>query len=65
MARGLVKPEWLDTSVDGDHLKVKRLEAFVSDLKLDVRRGETFGHLPVCWAVLTAALGLSCGMHLS
>ncbi|KAI0650505.1 hypothetical protein C8Q79DRAFT_389828 [Trametes meyenii] len=28
-------------------------------LKLLVRREETHGHLPICWGVLTAALGLS------
>ncbi|KAI0340908.1 hypothetical protein BDW22DRAFT_1378387 [Trametopsis cervina] len=31
----------------------------VDKLKLIIRRGETAGHLPICWGVLTAALGLS------
>ncbi|KAI0776217.1 hypothetical protein BD413DRAFT_602681 [Trametes elegans] len=31
----------------------------VDRLKLLVRREETHGHLPICWGVLTAALGLS------
>ena len=30
-------------------------------MKLLVRREETHGHLPICWGVLTAALGLSTG----
>ncbi|KAH9850814.1 hypothetical protein C2E23DRAFT_734283 [Lenzites betulinus] len=33
--------------------------AMVDQLKLLVRREETHGHLPVCWGVLTATLGLS------
>jgi len=35
-----------------------RQTALVDQLKLLVRRGTTPGHLPICWAVLTAALGL-------
>ena len=34
---------------------------FVDDLKLIVRKEETHGHLPICWGVLTAALGFSLG----
>ncbi|KAH7887517.1 UreF-domain-containing protein [Phlebopus sp. FC_14] len=33
--------------------------SLVDNLKLAIRRGETHGHLPVCFGVLTAALGLS------
>lgn len=33
----------------------------VDRLKLDVRREDTPGHLPICWGLLTAALGLSLG----
>ncbi|KAI9000784.1 hypothetical protein BD414DRAFT_404718 [Trametes punicea] len=36
-----------------------RAAALVDQLKHLVRRGDTHGHLPVCWGVLTAALGLS------
>ena len=39
-------------------------EAFsllVGDFKLRIRRGDTAGHLPVCWGVLTAALGMTLG----
>ena len=39
-------------------------EAFsllVGDYKLRIRRGDTAGHLPVCWGVLTAALGMTLG----
>ncbi|KZP31861.1 urease accessory protein UreF [Athelia psychrophila] len=36
-----------------------RLLALANELKMRVRRNETPGHLPVCWGVLTAALGLS------
>jgi len=33
----------------------KLLELF----KIKVRKGEIFGHLPICWGALTAALGLT------
>lgn len=33
----------------------------VDALKLRIRRDDTPGHLPVCWGVLTAALGLPLG----
>ncbi|KAH7916253.1 hypothetical protein BJ138DRAFT_1169338 [Hygrophoropsis aurantiaca] len=36
-----------------------RLSALIDKLKLMIRREETHGHLPICWGVLTAALGLS------
>lgn len=37
------------------------LTKLVDGLKLSARREETYGHLPICWGVLTAALGLSLG----
>ncbi len=33
----------------------------VDGFKADIRREESPGHLPICWGVLTAALGLSLG----
>lgn len=44
--------------------KQSRLLRLVDELKTRVRRDQTPGHLPVCWGVLTAALGLSLGAHL-
>ena len=38
-----------------------RLSHLIDRLKLLVRRGETHGHLPICWGILTGALGLSLG----
>ncbi|KAJ3547828.1 hypothetical protein NM688_g5361 [Phlebia brevispora] len=35
------------------------MSTLIDKLKLTVRREETHGHLPICWGVLTAALGLS------
>lgn len=40
---------------------VFRMENLVDRLKLTVRKEETHGHLPVCWGLLTAALGLTLG----
>ncbi|KAI0331249.1 hypothetical protein GY45DRAFT_641474 [Cubamyces sp. BRFM 1775] len=36
-----------------------RAATLVDRLKFHVRREDTHGHLPICWGVLTAALGLS------
>jgi urease accessory protein len=33
----------------------------VDTFKRMIRRGEAHGHLPVCWGVLTRAMGLSLG----
>lgn len=38
-----------------------RMRKLVDLFKLKVRKEEVFGHLPICWGVLTAALGLSLG----
>ncbi|KAI6130300.1 hypothetical protein EDD16DRAFT_1080505 [Pisolithus croceorrhizus] len=44
----------------------KVIPTLIDNLKLAVRRGEAHGHLPVCWGVLTAALGpLSGAQHLA
>lgn len=39
--------------------------SLVDQLKLAVRRGDTPGHLPLCWGVLTGALHLSLGACLA
>ena len=46
-----------DTPLDKDGSRVA--SHLVDKLKLKIRREETPGHLPICWGVLTAALGLS------
>jgi urease accessory protein len=38
-----------------------RMRKLLDLFKLRVRREETFGHLPICWGILTAALGLTLG----
>jgi len=55
LMKGLVPPTWVGTSDPGK----KRVEAVADSFKLEIRRGTVHGHLPVCWGVLTAALGLS------
>ncbi|KIJ69939.1 hypothetical protein HYDPIDRAFT_78747 [Hydnomerulius pinastri MD-312] len=42
-----------------DASSLSDVASLVDKLKLSVRRGEIYGHLPVCWGVLTGALGLS------
>ena len=41
-----------------------RAATLLERLKFLVRREDTHGHLPVCWGVLTAALGLSSGAEI-
>lgn len=49
-----------DLSLDEDRLSdSKSLTILIDRLKLMVRGEETHGHLPVCWGVLTSALGIS------
>ena len=40
----------------------KNISRLVDRLKLNIRREDMYGHLPICWGVLTAALKLSLGM---
>jgi urease accessory protein len=57
-AKGFACPSGLS---DEDHLS-KSLTVLIDHLKLMVRGEETHGHLPVCWGVLTGALGISLRM---
>ncbi|KAF8914227.1 urease accessory protein UreF [Gymnopilus junonius] len=36
-----------------------RMRELIDHLKLKIRREETYGHLPICWGALTAALRIS------
>ena len=38
-----------------------RMKTLLELFKSKVRKGEVFGHLPICWGALTAALGLTLG----
>ncbi len=49
-AKGFAKPEQED-----------KMACLISQFKLMVRKEETAGHLPICWGILTAPLGLSLG----
>ena len=40
-----------------------QMAKLVDEFKMNIRREEVAGHLPVCWGILTAALGLKLGMH--
>jgi len=68
--RGFTRPSMLLTTIAAtDEQRENRAAALVAALKLRVRRGEPdapAGHLPVCWGVLTGALGLNVdrGAHL-
>jgi urease accessory protein len=64
--RGFIRPSLLLPTVDSTDSYDERAAALVAALKLRVRRGEPdapIGHLPVCWGVLTGALGLTISEH--
>jgi urease accessory protein len=64
--RGFTRPALLPSLTPDDDDAENRAAALVAALKLRVRRGEPdapAGHLPVCWGVLTGALGLTIGEH--
>ncbi|KZT24575.1 hypothetical protein NEOLEDRAFT_1156816 [Neolentinus lepideus HHB14362 ss-1] len=62
-SRGFSKPLLSQYVTQTDPSMEEQRDAVMAKLvdcfKLEIRREETPGHLPVCWAVLTAALGLS------
>lgn len=72
-ARGFSRPTLPGLTLSGSDQDRTALEAIENDtrercaaklvdqLKFMVRREDTPGHLPICWGVLTAALGLSTG----
>jgi urease accessory protein len=69
-SRGFSRPTWVDSLVEGEielssheiSAAQKVHETLVDAFKLSIRKGETPGHLPVCWGVLTASLLLSKGL---
>ncbi|KAG8812678.1 hypothetical protein FRC17_001909, partial [Serendipita sp. 399] len=65
-SKGFSRPSWVGSLVGERYSeeqqrisRSKKLEALVNSFKLTIRRGETPGHLPICWGNLTAALLLS------
>jgi urease accessory protein UreF len=59
-ARGFAPPAGMGALSEWD----ARAGALVAAFKAAVRAERTPGHLPVCWAILTSALGLSAGPSL-
>lgn len=59
LSKGFSPPNWAKTENTNIQISGFRL---ADKLKLDVRRSATPGHLPICWGVLTAILGLSKGI---
>ncbi|KAH6915088.1 urease accessory protein UreF [Coprinopsis sp. MPI-PUGE-AT-0042] len=58
--KGFSRPASLNHFADpASQSKEKGKMKMVDQFKLRVRRGDTSGHLPVCWGILTASLGLT------
>jgi len=51
------------SAFSGAHTKnhEDRMKKLLELFKTKIRKGEVFGHLPICWGALTAALGLTLG----
>ncbi|EKM59272.1 uncharacterized protein PHACADRAFT_86419 [Phanerochaete carnosa HHB-10118-sp] len=59
-SKGFTKPSVVRRTEDARENDIDiRLGSLVDEFKVAIRREETHGHLPICWGVLTAALGLS------
>jgi urease accessory protein len=59
--KGFSRPPNLLCSDISQSMRESRLNTLVNQFKLRVRREESHGHLPICWGVLTAAIGLTLG----
>jgi urease accessory protein len=63
-SKGFTRPPVVrgqDDIQSDEHERDAYIGTFIDKLKLLVRREDAHGHLPTCWGVLTAALGLSLG----
>ncbi|EJD03663.1 uncharacterized protein FOMMEDRAFT_133065 [Fomitiporia mediterranea MF3/22] len=60
-SKGLTKPQFIpsDSKSEMTSIQEDSILHLVADYKLRVRREDAEGHLPICWGILTAALGLS------
>jgi urease accessory protein len=68
-SKGFSRPAWTDSlngalpntekGKSGGISGNSKFETLVDDLKLSIRKGNTPGHLPICWGVLTGCLSLS------
>ncbi|KAF8165584.1 UreF-domain-containing protein [Crassisporium funariophilum] len=59
-AKGFSRTPSLSAFAGADsHDHEARMKKLLEQFKTRVRREEVFGHLPICWGALTAALGLS------
>ncbi|KAK2466031.1 hypothetical protein APHAL10511_001673 [Amanita phalloides] len=62
LSKGLSAPH-IDAHLSSSSSIPAHLSSLVDEFKSLVRRQSTPGHLPVCWGIITAALGLSLGSH--
>lgn len=70
-SKGFSRPLWLKSLCDpsstdfaDEPVQAHALDAVVEKFKLSIRKGDTPGHLPICWGILTAYLDLSLGKRL-
>jgi len=74
-SKGFSRPPWLDSLFEGDTVRgdqlIKgisytngqdKLDMLVDSFKLLIRKGDTQGHLPICWGILTGGLQLPLGV---
>src|SRR5262245_11045328 len=59
--KGFSTPNVLCSHMSSRSMRESRLSTLVNEYKLRVRGEESHGHLPICWGVLTAAIGLTLG----
>src|SRR5262249_34698388 len=61
-SKGFSRPKCLpDCIADDVRIHESRLSTLLDKYKLLIRKEEAPGHLPICWGMLTGALGLTLG----
>ena len=66
-SKGFSPPPWLDSLFEGNSPMENQskggvpFDLLIDTFKLLIRKGDTQGHLPICWGMLTGALQLSLG----
>lgn len=59
-SKGFSRPSVMSPSSDA---RQDNLHILLDRLKSNIRKEEVHGHLPICWGVLTGALGLTLGQR--
>lgn len=60
LTKGFAQPNFANATSENER-NTGWWKETVDTFKKKIRRGEAFGHLPICWGILTSAMGLAVG----